>query len=1059
MERKILPVLLAVGLGMWGLSGRAEEAMAVQAVRELVRLLDDPSAHVREAASQALGSIARAAPHAILELWQGTEDPRLRPLVTVAAYLALPPRSTFDELVRHFIVETNDRDEKFVADLLARLREEVGNAELLARLVEALYHGIWAEKEAALHAFLELAPLWPEAHREVGWALVSADLDLRIRYRLAQGLAQQGVQMLSLVPELLAVIVELKDPYPYESWKIRQALLDLGEGVVPALAEALALPNKAHRLAALDLLANLGEKAKGAVPAVVALLEREHLPEVRKAALSTLGAIGRGDLSAVQALTKVAKGHDPEEISLALEALGTMRSVTPEALNIVFLRVHHPFPSVRASAVRALGRLAAPESAVPLLVQALADPNLAVRATALAALGILGPAAQSAGPAILASLKEPDPAIRKAAALALGGMGPVVPGGFEGLRELLKDPVFEVRLAAIEALGMLGPSAAAVLPELLQLQEEEEKARRLTYYELEQLEKTIEQALGRFGFQALVKLLEELPPEDQHRLHEAVGRLLTEAMEYGLRKLTGELVHPVTIAFRWFLQAMDIEVKEIVHVTPELTLEKEIWIDLQPGAGAIFRALQNAQRSKILWSAFCADMEGIRKALESPSPLVRQEALAYVAGCPEVPPEREVWLRAAARDEAWTVRLAAWTAMLRGGRALPKDLLAAGLKDPHPVVRSLVVLWAFRLIPDPSQKKAILLEALADPEGLVRWSALLGLLVEFREPPKEAVPYLLQMLSGSSPKDLMEESLMELASAALARAKNWEAVPLIFELATQPWAMWNWAPHFVLSWYGDELLPFLAEALAHPEGERREAAMLTLQHMFWWATLSDEGVKNAAAILLRAVHHEDPKVREGTVNILPMVCRRDPSFAESVFEALLGVIQGESTWKAKVEALRALAFHADELRLTQKAPVVMPVLLEFWKREEKLRYFVISVWECLGPAAAEATPLLLAALRSPADVLPDDEPWYIKARLMETLESIKEGAVPYLVEALDDPALQLDIVFMLERMGPSAKDAVPHLLALLDTSDEELKVAVAHALGNILGGRPARKEF
>ena len=83
--------------------------------------------------------------------------------------------------------------------------------------------------------------------------------------------------------------------------------------------------------------------------------------------------------------------------------------------------LHNPWPSVRTSAAKALGRLGpAAKDAAPDLRRCLADPSSDVRTAAAMALGFFGPVAKDA----IADLQQTaqtdiDPKVREAAAAAL----------------------------------------------------------------------------------------------------------------------------------------------------------------------------------------------------------------------------------------------------------------------------------------------------------------------------------------------------------------------------------------------------------------------------------------------------------------------------------------------------------------------------------------------------------------------------------------------------------------------------------------------------------------
>ncbi|MFA7767064.1 fumarate reductase/succinate dehydrogenase flavoprotein subunit [Streptomyces sp. NRRL S-448] len=115
-------------------------------------------------------------------------------------------------------------------------------------------------------------------------------------------------------------------------------------------------------------------------------------------------------------------------------------------------------PHGSASSPRILELLALAEESPDLaaLTPYLADPDPAVRAAAVAALGETVPA--GAGPALAARLADAAPVVRAAAAAALRELVEVLPGGPElgaGLRAALAVPDPAVRSAALEALRAL----------------------------------------------------------------------------------------------------------------------------------------------------------------------------------------------------------------------------------------------------------------------------------------------------------------------------------------------------------------------------------------------------------------------------------------------------------------------------------------------------------------------------------------------------------------------------------------------------------------------------
>lgn len=1050
--QKILPgLLLIAGVAAMGAGASVEDPWATLAMRELIVLVEDPNPQVRLAAKDALSKVILTMPQLVWTLLQDPQvssHPFLRTLARKAQYLVSAPQSVFEELVRFFLLnpealrrhfyEEIDEVEMLLADISARLAEDVGNRELLSRLTEALQQGIRAEQVAAVHCLLELARTWDDALLALGQAITTKELDPLIQAFIFRALRGLGTRITLLVPEFLDHLV--LDP------EIRRLLVAQGEAVVPTLAQALNHPRRTQREAALELLVSLGEKAEGAVSAVLELLEREPLPEVRQAALAALGAIGKNEPKVVPVLMRAAKSRDPEEISAALAGMGRLGSVALEALDIVLLCVYHPMPAVRRAALQALGAIAPLEIALPHLLRALGDEHSDVRVAAMDILGSLGAAAQAAIPALLDRLKDPDPKIRAAAALSLSRIGSDSQALVPELMQLLADEAFAVRVAAVRALGNLGPLAEAAIPELLKLLEQ--KDTRWKWCEEEELKKAVEEALGKIGVQALSRWFDRLvSDEEAQQLLEALDELFMEALQSAFSQITYEHVHPLALGFRVFRQQFGVEVLETVGLTPDLRLEVKQWAVLRPEARALVKAL--GQTKKDLWLAFCSDEVGIQQLLEHRSPVPRLLGLALLLGCGKDPAELEQRLFAAAKDPESTVRMAAWAAIFPRNLRPSGELLAEGLGDRHPAVRALVLMGAVRqLVVDPQEKKVLLMQALADPAELVRWSAALGVLLELKEVPDEARPHFLQMLNEES------VSLQRLACANLARARVQEAVPYILELAVQYRFDWSFA--FMLAWYGDDLLPIVAEILAQSEPRYHEPALLALRLALDWDLLSAQGLRKALDVLLQAVRHESPSVREDAVHLLPSVHRRNPKLANVVLDTLMDVLESETEREVLSKALLALALVAiqqdfSDPSVAEKVTSIMAISKDLWAREPALRFYAALAWKSLGPWAAEAAPLLFAEWVTQIQEVKGLERLI---PLEETLVALGEAAVPYLLEALPQPELQLRALFLFENMGPAAQQALPHILTLLKTTpDDRVRTAAIAAISSILGGK------
>jgi HEAT repeat protein len=187
-----------------------------------------------------------------------------------------------------------------------------------------------------------------------------------------------------------------------------EALGEIGpfaKAAIPALAEALKAPSNELRKGAVAVLARMGEEAMPALNEALTSTDQE----VRRAALEALKKIDTGNLWEAGAKVLWADWRDvqklpPVRINNPLDPDG------PTSLNA----------SLKLDIVRSAVPTAGPK-ALPVLMEALRDEDLAVRREAIRALGSLGPEAREAD-AALRKLQQ-DPELRDAATAALKQIG------------------------------------------------------------------------------------------------------------------------------------------------------------------------------------------------------------------------------------------------------------------------------------------------------------------------------------------------------------------------------------------------------------------------------------------------------------------------------------------------------------------------------------------------------------------------------------------------------------------------------------------------------------
>jgi HEAT repeat protein len=154
------------------------------------------------------------------------------------------------------------------------------------------------------------------------------------------------------------------------------------------------------------------------------------------------------------------KANNPDDRRLAAETLGRIGPAAEPAVATLVEALGDPDTAVREAAAVALGRIGpAAAPALQALVKALADP--VVRRVAAWSLAGLGPAAV---PVLTAALADPD--VRKSATYALGRVGPAAEPAVAALTAALADTDTDVRQAAAYVLERIGPAAKPAVPAL-----------------------------------------------------------------------------------------------------------------------------------------------------------------------------------------------------------------------------------------------------------------------------------------------------------------------------------------------------------------------------------------------------------------------------------------------------------------------------------------------------------------------------------------------------------------------------------------------------------------
>jgi HEAT repeat protein len=332
-------------------------------------------------------------------------------------------------------------------------------------------------------AAFALELLGPQARSAVS-ALIEAiqDKDLFVRRRAAKALGRIGPEAKEAVPFLEAA---LGDEHNYQHTLLA---LEKLEGKGRKLLQT-AIREKRHSEVAF--LSELGIKADGAVPSLIEALKANDY-DVRVEAFSGLGRNGPAAAQAVPAMIDYLKSKRGVDCSEAFE-LSRIGDAARPAIRLMFELVGSSSPEDLGDVARACVQIDpyGVESVAP-LVEATGKGNLptSVAIEIHNALGEIGPAAAAAVPALLESLKRGREAMTKrskdpnefeepndsgyklrwavASALeALGRIGPPAAAAVPTLVGALQSDDGWARLEAIKALGEIGAASVAAVPRLL----------------------------------------------------------------------------------------------------------------------------------------------------------------------------------------------------------------------------------------------------------------------------------------------------------------------------------------------------------------------------------------------------------------------------------------------------------------------------------------------------------------------------------------------------------------------------------------------------------------
>jgi HEAT repeat protein len=466
---------------------------AASAVPTLIEFLQAERSLHRPAAAEALGRMGSAAAPALPALVAGVRSDReyVR-TACVKALTALGPVAA-PALPDLLALAGDDSQDVQIPALLAIVATRTRSPEAFALLVKILQSTDPDDRVAVVGAVPELAPT-PEGALDA-LALAAEDVEPRVREASIRAAARVGgdpaavvrslfqasgsshraglVRLSSAVPggsknaPFLTAVLSLNDPALREA--AFDALAECGSDAVPTLLAHATRPEPAVRVRAIAALARAAQFAPQAYPVVANLLSDAD-PAVRHAAVLTASALGPLGADAVPALRTARQSTDAEVRGAAAHALGLVEEVEG-ALASLIDAFADPDDSVAATAAADVGSKDTERaSAVEALVRVYPKARPEHRGRILESIGEAGGFGRAATSTILAALSDVDPVIRKGAVSALLDVAPTSETLATALIQAIPEEDAPLREGAVAALATLGPAARTAVRSLIDAQ-------------------------------------------------------------------------------------------------------------------------------------------------------------------------------------------------------------------------------------------------------------------------------------------------------------------------------------------------------------------------------------------------------------------------------------------------------------------------------------------------------------------------------------------------------------------------------------------------------------
>jgi len=208
----------------------------------------------------------------------------------------------------------------------------------------------------------------------------------------------------------------------------------------------------AQRSAAVTELSRLaGKNTAGVIPALTQALHDSD-PGVRLAAVSALHVVTPTDPQAGEAATALLASLRDADPRVRAQAAGVLSTLKPDPQLVLpqLISAALAGPAEPAAAPTPTASAASSVTARDVIDRSQKDH---ARASAVAALGVLGPHDPEGQKTLVMLADDTVPEVRMVVARVLGEIGPEAAGAFAALRKLASDPDLYIQARAVTALG------------------------------------------------------------------------------------------------------------------------------------------------------------------------------------------------------------------------------------------------------------------------------------------------------------------------------------------------------------------------------------------------------------------------------------------------------------------------------------------------------------------------------------------------------------------------------------------------------------------------------